>query len=78
MKIGVFATFMSPNATPAMIRDFGKRAEGLGLDSIDALELGVAIRKKYGIKIESVNDETKAHFANVRSLATFIASQRQR
>jgi probable F420-dependent oxidoreductase len=34
MKIGVFATFMSPNATPSMIRDFGKRAEGLGLDSI--------------------------------------------
>src|SRR5205085_2461573 len=34
MKIGVFATFMSPNATPAMIRDFGKRAEGMGLDSI--------------------------------------------
>ena len=34
MKIGVFATFMSPNATPAMIRDFGRRAEGLGLDSI--------------------------------------------
>jgi len=34
MKIGVFATFMSPNATPKMIRDFGKRAEGMGLDSI--------------------------------------------
>ncbi len=34
MKIGVFATFMSPNATPAMIRDFGKRAEDMGLDSI--------------------------------------------
>jgi len=34
MKIGVFATFMSPNATPAMIRDFGRRAEGMGLDSI--------------------------------------------
>jgi acyl carrier protein len=51
--------------------------EGLGLDSIDALELGVAIRKNYGIKIESVNDETKAHFANVRSLAKFIASQRR-
>lgn len=50
--------------------------EGLGLDSIDALELGVAIRKRYGIKIESVNDETRAHFANVRSLAAFIASQR--
>jgi len=34
MKIGVFATFMSPNATPKMIHDFGKRAEGMGLDSI--------------------------------------------
>jgi probable F420-dependent oxidoreductase len=34
MKIGVFSTFMSPLATPQMIRDFGARAEGLGLDSI--------------------------------------------
>jgi len=34
MKIGVFATFMSPNATPSMIKDFGKRAEGMGLESI--------------------------------------------
>jgi len=34
MKIGVFATFMSPIATPAMITDFAVRAENLGLDSI--------------------------------------------
>lgn len=34
MKIGVFATFMSPIATPAMIRDFGRQAEDIGLDSI--------------------------------------------
>lgn len=34
MRIGVFATFMSPLATPAMIRDFGCRAEEAGLDSI--------------------------------------------
>ena len=34
MKIGVFATFMSPLATPPMIRDFGRRAEDIGLDSI--------------------------------------------
>ncbi len=34
MKIGVFATFMSPLATPPMIRDFGRQAEGIGLDSI--------------------------------------------
>jgi acyl carrier protein len=49
--------------------------EGLGLDSIDALELGVALRKRYGIRIESVTDEVKAHFANVRSLARFIRMQ---
>jgi acyl carrier protein len=49
---------------------------GLGLDSIDALELGVAIRKRYGITFETVNDEVKAHFASVRSLARFIDSQR--
>jgi probable F420-dependent oxidoreductase len=34
MKIGVFATFMSPLATPSMIRDFGRQAETMGLDSI--------------------------------------------
>ena len=48
---------------------------GLGLDSIDALELGVAIRRQYGIKFETVNHEVKAHFANVRSLARFIDGQ---
>jgi acyl carrier protein len=51
--------------------------EGLGLDSIDALELGVAIRRHYGIRIETVTDEVKAHFANVRSLARFIEAQRE-
>lgn len=34
MKIGVFSTFMSPLATPRMIRDFGRQAEDIGLDSI--------------------------------------------
>ena len=34
MKIGVFSTFMSPLATPQMIRAFGRRAEDMGLDSI--------------------------------------------
>jgi probable F420-dependent oxidoreductase len=34
MKIGVFATFMSPTSTPDMIQDFGRRAESAGLDSI--------------------------------------------
>ena len=47
--------------------------DGLGLDSIDALELGVALRRRYGITIEKVTDEVKAHFANVSSLARFVS-----
>ncbi len=34
MKIGVFATFMSPHATPEMIKEFGRNAEAIGLESI--------------------------------------------
>ena len=49
--------------------------EGLGLDSIDALELGVALRQRHGLKIETVTEEVKAHFATVRSLARFVRSQ---
>lgn len=51
--------------------------DGLGLDSIDALELGVAIRKAFGIKIESVTEEIKANFFSVRTLAAFVASRRE-
>lgn len=51
-------------------------ADGLGLDSIDALELGVALRKTFNVTFDTVTDEVKAHFANVRSLARFIATQK--
>ena len=51
--------------------------EGLGLDSIDALELGVEIQKTYGIKINSQNDDLKEHFSSIRSLARFITSERK-
>lgn len=49
--------------------------EGLGLDSIDALELGLNIQKKYGIKLNENSDENKTHFASVAALAAFIESQ---
>ena len=50
--------------------------EGLGLDSIDALELGIALQKFYGIKLKENAEENKDHFANVKSLATFIQEAR--
>jgi len=48
--------------------------EGLGLDSIDALELGVAIRHKYGIDLDIDSDEIRTHFESVANLALFVDS----
>lgn len=45
--------------------------EGLGLDSIDALELAVIIDRIYGVKIQGM-EQGKAAFASLRTLATFI------
>jgi len=50
--------------------------EGLGLDSIDALELGLAIRKKYNIRIDAEKDDVVRIFASVAALAKFIESER--
>jgi len=50
--------------------------EGLGLDSIDALELGLAIRKKYGVKIEAEKEDVVRIFSSVASLADYIQSVR--
>ena len=49
--------------------------EGLGLDSIDALELGVALQKKYRIKFERGDQRIREHFRSVRTLAELIRSQ---
>lgn len=46
--------------------------DGLGLDSIDALELGVSIQKKYGVKIDAADKNVADHFSSVQSLAKFI------
>ena len=46
--------------------------EGLGLDSIDALELGVALQKRYKLRFDSNVAEVRQHFASVRTLAAFV------
>lgn len=50
--------------------------EGLGLDSIDALELGLAIKKQYNVVIDADNTETRQHFSSVSNLAKYIDSNR--
>ena len=51
--------------------------DGLGLDSIDALELGVAVRRKYGINLDVDSEEIRDHFASVASLARFVTADNQ-
>jgi acyl carrier protein len=50
--------------------------EGLGLDSIDALELAIAIDKKYGVKIKAEDENTREIFRSVKNLAAHVASTR--
>jgi acyl carrier protein len=51
--------------------------EGLGLDSIDALELIVLLEKKYGIKLEN-SAEGKSIFKNVRTIAEYVSEHRKK
>lgn len=49
--------------------------EGLGLDSVDALELGLALQKRFGIKIDADAKDTRNHFTNVATLAAFVTAR---
>lgn len=63
------------DVTPADIEtDAPLFGEGLGLDSIDALELGMAIRKKFGIAFSKNPEENKKTFHSVKTLAEYIAA----
>ncbi len=52
--------------------------DGLGLDSIDALEIALAISKVYGVEIRSDDADNRRIFANLRALAAHIAEHRAR
>ncbi len=49
--------------------------DGLGLDSIDALELGLAIKNRYNIVLSSESEQSRKHFYSVATLAEFITAQ---
>ena len=50
--------------------------DGLGLDSIDALELALAISKKYGFQLRSDSDENRRIFGSLRALSAHIQQHR--
>jgi len=51
--------------------------EGLGLDSIDALELSLAISQRYGFQIRADDEQNRHIFASLRALSAHIEAQRQ-
>ena len=50
--------------------------EGLGLDSIDALELAMALEERYGVKIGDDPEQNRKIFASVRALTAFVSENR--
>ena len=65
--------------TPDQIKaDEALFVNGLGLDSIDALELGLALQKRYGVSMSADSEETRRHFASIQALAQFVSTQRAR
>ena len=52
--------------------------EGLGLDSIDVLEVALEVSKRYGLQLHSDSEDNKNIFSSLRSLSDTIAAQRTR
>ncbi len=65
---------VSPNEITDEAPLFG---EGLGLDSIDALELGMAIKKAFGISFSKDPAENKKTFYSVKTIADYVRSQQK-
>lgn len=77
LKELIVDALMLDDVTPAEIESEAPLfVEGLGLDSIDALEMAIAIDKKYGVKIKAEDEGTRDIFRSVRSLATHIDKTR--
>ncbi|MES2879365.1 MAG: phosphopantetheine-binding protein [Pseudomonadota bacterium] len=52
--------------------------DGLGLDSIDVLEISLVISKRYGLQVRADNQDNQSFFSSLSSLTHYIASQRTR
>jgi acyl carrier protein len=78
LKILLIDTLVLEEIKPGdIVTDAPLFNEGLGLDSIDALELGVAIQKRYDLKIDGTAEENRERFFSIASLSEFVAANRQ-
>ena len=74
----IVEALMLDDVTPAQIEtDAPLFVEGLGLDSIDALELAMAIDKKFGVRIRADDEQNRQIFASVKSLAAYVAEHQK-
>lgn len=69
------------DTTPEAIKPtaplFGSHAEGLGLDSIDALEIALAVSERYGVQLRADDANNKQVFSTLRSLTEFVTRQKR-
>ena len=63
------------DVTPDDIEPEDNLFDGLGLDSIDALEIAVAVSQNYGVHIKAEDEDTKEVFRTLRTLSAFIGQQ---
>ncbi len=56
---------------------FGHESGGLGLDSIDALEIALMVQKHYGVTLRSEDPDTIAALTSLRSLSAYVLAQRK-
>lgn len=56
---------------------FGSHTEGLGLDSIDALEIALMIQQKYGVELRSEDQQARAAFVSLRNLTNYVIERRK-
>jgi len=75
----IVETLMLEDVTPEEIGSLDPLfGDGLGLDSIDALELALALEGRYGVSVQEDAEQNERIFASVRALATFVEEQRPR
>jgi acyl carrier protein len=68
---GVNAADIAPDAAL-----FGSHTEGLGLDSIDALEIALMVQQHYGVELRSEDEQARDAFHSLRKLTQFVLAKR--
>jgi acyl carrier protein len=78
LKVLIIETLALEDVSPGEIEtDAPLFVEGLGLDSIDALELAMMLEERYGVAMDDDPEKNEKIFQSVRSLASFVSENRK-